>query len=71
MNGVSLGHISVMKSYTGPETTWANEMNFSMNYTTSAGLIAQPIDLQSSTIPLCYNCPHTKAQGYTVRIPRY
>ena len=31
-------------------TTWANEMKFLMNHAPCAGLITQPIDLQSSTL---------------------
>ena len=30
MNDV-LGHDSALQGYIGPETTWANEMNFIMN----------------------------------------
>ena len=57
MNGV-LGHDSALCCailYT--RTTWANEMNFTMNHATCAGLIVQPVDLQSSVLPLCYGCP--------------
>ena len=36
MNGV-LSHNSVLKGYTGPGTTWANDMNFIMNYAPGAG----------------------------------
>ena len=31
MNGV-LDHDSALKGYTGPGTTWANEMTFAMNH---------------------------------------
>ena len=34
-------------------------MNFRMNHAPSAGLITQPVDLQSSALPLCYGCPST------------
>ena len=36
---------------------WANEMNFGRNHAQGAGLIAQPVDLQSSALPLCHGCP--------------
>ena len=39
MNGV-LGHDFQLKDYTGPGTTWANEMNFVINHASGAGLIA-------------------------------
>ena len=32
-------------------------MNFVMNHAPYAGSIAQPDDLQSSVLPLCYGCP--------------
>ena len=35
-------------------TTWANEMNFVMNYTPNAGSIARPVDHQTIALPLCY-----------------
>ena len=47
MNGV-LGHSARLYGYAGPGTTWANEMNFIMNYAPVAGWIAQLIDLQST-----------------------
>ena len=31
---------------------------FGMNDAPGAGSIAQPVDRQSSTLPLCYGCPH-------------
>ena len=43
MNGV-LGHDSALKGYTGPGTTWANEMNFMVNHASGAGSIARPVD---------------------------
>ena len=56
------GHDAAMDNtilyYTGPGTTWANEMNFGMNHAPGAGLIARPVDLQSSVLPLCHDCPH-------------
>ena len=54
MNDLS-GHDSVLQGYTGPETTWANEVNYVMNHAPSAGSIA--IALQSIALPLCYGCP--------------
>ena len=56
MKGVS-GHDAALSAYPGPGTTWANDMNFSVNYAPDAGFIAQPVDLQSSMLPLCYGCP--------------
>ena len=38
-------------------TTWVNEMDFVVNHASGAGLIAQPIDLQSNALSLCYGCP--------------
>ena len=40
-------------SYTGLGKTWANEMNF-MNHDPGAGSIGRSVDLQSSSLPLCY-----------------
>ena len=37
MNGV-LGHDSTLQGYTGPVTTWANEMHFVMNHAPGAPL---------------------------------
>ena len=42
--------------------TWANEMIF---LTPGAGLISQPIDLQSSELPLCFGCPYHR-QNLTI-----
>ena len=47
MNGVS-GHDSALEGYTGPVTTWTNEMNFVMNHAPGAWSIGRPIDQQSS-----------------------
>ena len=52
INGV-LGH-SVLKGYTGPGTTWANEMNFAMHFAPGAGSIARPLDQAAS---LSYGYP--------------
>ena len=51
MNGV-LGHDSVLYVYTRPGTTWANEMNIVVNHAPGAGSIAQPVNYQSSMLPL-------------------
>ena len=42
MNSV-LDHDSALKGYTGPRTTWANEMNFVMTHAPGAGEIARPL----------------------------
>ena len=52
----ALGHDSAPQGYTGPGTTWANEMNVNINHALGAGSLAQPVDLQSSVL-LCYGCP--------------
>ena len=56
MNAV-LGNNSALEDYAVPWTTWANEINFGMNHAPGAGSIAQPVDLQSNALPLCYECP--------------
>ena len=58
MNGV-LSHHFALWAYTGPRKSWANELNICMNHApyAGAGSIARPVDLQPSTLPLCYNCP--------------
>ena len=56
MNGV-LGHDSALQGYAGPGTTWDNEMNFFMYNAPSAGLIARPVDQQSSAPPLYHARP--------------
>ena len=55
MNGV-LGTDSALQGNTGPGTTWSNEMNFVMNHGPGAGLIAKPVDQQSSMLLLNYGC---------------
>ena len=50
MNG-SLDHDSALKGYTGPGTILANEINFVMDHAPGAGLIACPVDQQSSALP--------------------
>ena len=52
-----LGKDAELQGYTGPGTTWANKMNFSMNHAPGAGLISGPVDLQSNTLPLCSDFP--------------
>ena len=54
-----MGDDSAMEGYTGPRTTWANEMNFIMNYAPGVGSIARPVDQQSSALPLCYAAPES------------
>ena len=44
MTGV-LGHDSVLWGYSGPGTTKANEIDFSVNHAPGAGLIAWPVNL--------------------------
>ena len=62
--------------YTGPGTTW-DEMNFVMNPAPGAGQIAQPVDLQSSAIPLYHgyrpSCPKEGVQTFydTYRVVHY
>ena len=57
MNGV-LGYSSALGGNTGPGIIWANEMNFGMNHTPGSGSVTQPVDLQSSARPLCYDFLH-------------
>ena len=45
------------KAVLGWGATWANEINFGMNHAPVAGSIAQPVDQQSSALPLCYDPP--------------
>ena len=61
-----LGHHAALYGYTGPGTTWANEMNFSMNHAPGAGSIAGFVDLQSSTLSLSFGCPFLSAQCMNV-----
>ena len=35
---------------------YANDMNFGIKHAPDAGLITQPINLQLSVLPLCYDC---------------
>ena len=52
MNG-DLGHDSAMTN-----AKWANEVNFVQNHASGAGLIAQPVDQQSSDLQLYNRCTH-------------
>ena len=61
MNGV-INHDSVLQGYTELGTTWANEMNFVMNHAPGAGLLARPVDQQSSALTLSYGCPHLNSK---------
>ena len=45
MNEYVLGLNCLLKGYTGPGTTFANEMNFGMNHASDAGSSVQPLDL--------------------------
>ena len=51
MNGV-LGHDSALSGYTGPGTTWANEMNFGMEHAPGAGSL---LDMLTCS-PVLYHC---------------
>ena len=57
---LNLGNSGVigLEGYTGPGTTWDDEMNFVMNHAPGAGSIARPVDQQSSALPLCYGRPN-------------
>ena len=46
---------AMMLGFTGPGSTWDNEMNFGLKHAPGAGLIAPPVDLQSSMLRLCYH----------------
>ena len=41
---IVLGHDSALEGYTGPGTTWVDEMNFGMNHVPGAGSMARPVD---------------------------
>ena len=46
LNGMNVVFGSILHYMTtGPDTTWANEMNFDMNHTPGAGSIARPVVL--------------------------
>ena len=48
MNGVE-GDDCVLSGYTGPRTTWANEMNSVMKHAPGAGSIGRPGEQQQAT----------------------
>ena len=52
-----LGHDSELEGYTGPGTTWDNELNFVRNHALCAGTVSQPVDQQSSMLPLYHGRP--------------
>ena len=57
--------LSTLSGYTGPGTTWADDVYFDMNHAPGAGSIARPVDLQSSTLPLYYGCsPNAKRKAW-------
>ena len=62
MNECLLGHISALYGYTGPGTTWDNEMHLSINHApgTCTGSITRPVDLQSCVLPLHLGCAQNK-----------
>ena len=59
MNGI-LGHDSAVYSNSGLEKSWVNGMNFVMNHACGAGLLAPPIDQQSSKLPQNHRCPRQR-----------
>ena len=60
MNG-ALGYDFKLQSFTGLGTTRANEMDLGIKHAPGAGSLAQPVDLQSSVLPLCYGCSAIRA----------
>ena len=46
------------KATLGQEQPGLMRQIFGKNHALGAGLIARPADLQSSALPLCYDCPH-------------
>ena len=62
MNVCDYGHYyfyTVKLHYAG--AAWANEINFLRNYVLGAGSITQPLDLQSSMLPMYH--------GYVTPLP--
>ena len=55
MSGI-LGHEAALQSYTGPQPTYANEMNLGMNHVPDARSIAGAVDLQPNAPQFCYYC---------------
>ena len=64
-----LGHNSTLEGYTGPGTTWVNEMNSVRNHASGARSIARPDDQQSS-MPLnnldLISTPTQNTSNYTI-----
>ena len=58
-----VGHESALQGYTGPGTTWANEINLGLNHVPGAGSITWPVDLTCSLAH--YHC--TTAAPYPSR----
>ena len=51
-----VSHDSELQGYTGPGTTWANEMYYAMNHAPGAGSIARPVPVvQRATTSLRTN----------------
>ena len=67
MNGV-LDYDAALDRLPWAESAWANKMNFGMKHAPSAGLITRPVDLQSSSLPLCYGSPVGERLDIVVQI---
>ena len=61
MNGV-LDHDSAWLGYTGPGTTWANEMDCVVNRAPGVESIAQLVDHQSSALHCATDAPPQNTQ---------
>ena len=59
-----LGHDSALQGYSGPGTTWANEVNFVFNHV--PGSIPRPVDQQFSALSLCYGYPLASQYKYEI-----
>ena len=70
MNGV-IGREPAVEGYTRLWTTWSNMMNLGLNHAPGAGLMAWPVDLQSSMLPLCYGCPQKMSMNMSWQILLY
>ena len=57
MIGVFRPRFCTCKAILGPGTIWANKMNFGIKNAPGAGSIDQPLDQQSSTLPLYHGRP--------------
>ena len=62
-----LDHDSALEGYTGPGTTWVNDIFCYESYP-NAGSIAQPVDHQFRTLPLSYGCPLVVFQRQQTRL---